>query len=178
MAITVSGTNIVFNDATTQNTAYPGSSGGGITGLSVYNSPGTFTTPANTTKVYLVIGSGGAGGGNLNAGRGGGGNGIVAAGVYTVTASTPYPITVGGGGSGGSPSGNPGGSSSFGSLLTCNGGSAANSTPDGSPGTAPLATVSGLTPQPLFSTNAGNGGGFGEGNPGSPGVAGRVLVYF
>lgn len=151
---------------------------GAFQGLSVYNNPGTFTTPANTTQIYLVMGSGGAGGGNLNAGRGGGGNGIVAAGVYTVTASTPYPVTVGGAGSGGTPSGNPGGSSSFGSLLTANGGSAANSTPNGSPGTAPLAAVTGLTPQPLFSTNAGNGGDYGEGNAGNPGVAGRVLVYF
>lgn len=196
MPISVSGTSITFNDNTTQTTAASGIINQSV---SVYNSPGTFTTPANTTRLYLVVCSaGGGGGGHSSGGDGGpggdGGSAIIGAGYYPVTASTPYPITVGSGGNGGAQSGNvggngnSGGSSSFGSLLTCNGGAGGNgggpSTPgnQGAIGTSPLAQVtvaaSNVGRAVVFSNTAGGGGPGGNNSPGSVGVAGRVLVYF
>lgn len=196
MPISVSGTSITFNDSTTQTTA---ASGIAISsGISSYNSPGTFTTPANTTRVYIaLVGGGGAGGGPGANGGGSGGAGLVAAGYYPVSASTPYPITVGGqGNSPGSPNapGNPGGASSFGSILTSNGGNGgaagpnvqAEGQPGGAPGntgTAPLAQVS----SPALFTNSDAGvigqvwsstAGRGSAPAGNPGNAGRVVVYY
>lgn len=204
MPITVSGTQITFNDATIQNTAFPGSAGGGFTGLEVFNSPGTFTSPANTTKIYAIaVGGGGGGGqgGSLSSGYGtpAGGNGLVAAGVYSVTASTPYTITIGNGGN--APAfrgpgynitapGNSGNATSVGNLLTSNGGGGgggagsgnANPGPSGASGNAPLATISGDTRSVstvMFSNNAGYGGpGNSDGNPGGNGTPGRVVIYY
>ena len=85
MAITVSGTSIVFNDATTQTTAFTGG-GGTVTSVATGNglSGGTITTTGtlvvacpgfNTVGSYCVVGntSGSFGsGGNYAAGSGGG----------------------------------------------------------------------------------------------------------
>jgi hypothetical protein len=204
MAITTSGTTITFNDASTQTTAYPGVAGGGYSGLQVFNSPGTFATPANTTKIYAIaVGAGGGGG------QGGGssdtyycpngGDGLVAAGVYSVTASVPIAITIGTGGNAPpyrgpgyniSAPGNAGNATSVGNLLTSNGGGGgggcgtgnANPGPGGTPGTAPLATVTANTrtvSTVMFSNDAGYGGpGNPSNGPGGNGTAGRVLIYF
>jgi len=205
MAITTSGTTITFNDASTQSTAYPGTAGGGFSGLQVFNSPGTFTSPANTTKIYAIAVGGGGGGGQGGTNSPGfsvpaGGNGLVAGGVFSVTASTPYAITIGtagtapgqrGPGYNITASGNAGNATSVGNLLTSNGGGGgggtgspnANPGPSGAQGTAPLATVSGDTRSVstvMFSNSAGYGGpGNSDGtNPGGNGEAGRVLIYF
>jgi len=186
---------------------------GAFVGMQVFDSPGTFTTPANTTKVYLVAASGGGGGsagGQFNATGSRGGAGFIGAGVYPVAASTPFPVTVGGAGNGGNPNsgvGNAGGASSFGNLLTCNGGARANNPGGtGNPGTAPLATVgfapasgiatafptnspgSGITfnsSSIMFSNTVGAAGAAGNSGPdgdpggaGGAGGAGRVIVYF
>ena len=176
---------------------------GAFQGMTVFNSPGNFTSPANTARVYVVAASGGGGGsagGQFNAAGSRGGAGFIGAGVYPVSASTPFPVTVGAGGNAGNPNngnGSSGGSSSFGNLLTCNGGAGANNPGGtGAAGTAPLATVgfaAVVTSSPtggggagvIFSNTAGAPGNAGiagpDGDPGGAGGAGgagRVIVYF
>lgn len=201
MAITVSGTEITFDDATTQSTAAV--AGGGFTGMQKFNSPGTFTTPANTSNVQLVMISGGGGGGGVSGGcpagsnSGFGGEGLIVAGIYPVAASTPFAVTVGAAGNGGaggpgnsSTAGGAGGVSSFGSLLTVNGGNGGgrvfcgSGTP-GNTGTAgPTAQISQNVPARAFALdiNSGSPGapkpGGGGNFVGGAGGAGTVLVYF
>jgi hypothetical protein len=108
---------------------------GGFSNMTVFTSPGTFTTPATTTKIKVtVVGGGGAGaGGNSGFAGGGGGGGGGAIYVGPIAASSPFAVTVGGasgtssfttlasatGGSGGSSgSGNTGGSGGAGSAGT------------------------------------------------------------
>lgn len=193
MPVSINNTQIVFNDSTTQTTAARGIAVS--TAVQAFNSPGTFTTPANTTRVFIaLVGGGGGSGGNGNNGGGNGGPGLVAGGYYPVSASTPYPITVGGAGAGGpaNGTGGSGGASSFGSILTSNGGTGGNAGPNageqpsgnpGSTGTAPLAQVSG--PALLKNTTAGVLGqvwasevGRGAVGSSNPGEAGRVVVYY
>ena len=95
---------------------------GGFSNMTVFTSPGTFTTPASTTQLKVtVVGGGGAGRGN----GGGGGAGGGAIYVGPVTASTGYPVTVGAAGpyNFGTGVGSPGGTSSFGVLASATGGS-------------------------------------------------------
>jgi hypothetical protein len=188
MPVSINNTQVVFNDATTQTTAF---AGGVINqGVSSYNSPGTFTTPANTTKVWIALtgGSGANGGAGANAG-GTGGAGAVAAGFYSVTASTPYPITVGGAGTApGSPNapGNAGGASSFGSILTSNGGNGGGYGAGNPEGPAGAAGNQGNAPLGQVVVGAGgvqaqawsNDAGAQAGGNGQPGRAGRVVVYY
>jgi hypothetical protein len=183
--------------------AASGGGGGGIQGFSIFNAPGTFTTPANTTNAFvLAIGGGGGGGGaqqfsqpegpSQNPGSSGG-NSIFAAGVYPVTASTPYAVTVGAGGNAGTNAnapasgnpGNPGGASSFGNLLTVNGGGGgAGGPPAPQPantGNAPLAqTTANVGPTAsvtaLMIQNPGSSGV--GGTQQANGNVGRVFVYF
>jgi hypothetical protein len=202
MPITVSGTSITFNDSTTQTTAFTG--GGGIqTAVQSFTGPGAFTTPANTTRVYLVAvgGNGGGGGGGPSGTGGSGGFGAVGIGYYPVSASTPYPVTVGGAGNGGGGggfggAGNAGGSTSFGNLLTCNGGGGGNGgTPNvggntGATGNAPLSQASAAGSGSsdggpiavgvalLNASRAGSPGNADPGQPGGTGNAGRLLVYY
>ena len=179
------------------------STAGGFTGMVAYSSPATFTAPPTTNyvMVYAMSGGGGGGGGtNLNSTSGGdGGQGFFGAGIYPVTAGSPYPVTVGAGGNGGNvsnvgspaPAGNAGGASSFGSLLTVNGanaGNGGNASPGsggnpgnpGNTGTAPLAQVtqsptnsSGWNNSGVFTGLLGNGAGYlGGGGSGGPGATG------
>jgi hypothetical protein len=109
---------------------------GGFSNMQVFTSPGTFTTPATTTKIKVtVVGSGGGGGVTspsvTNGSVGGGGGGGAAIYVGPVTASTPYAVTVGTAGAGASQAagsnanpGTAGNTSSFGSLASATGGGA------------------------------------------------------
>lgn len=198
MTVTTSGNSITFNDASTQTTAYPGVASTSFTTIQRFSAPGNFTTPANVTQVQLAMvsgGGGGAGGSLQNGGYGGaGGAGIVAAGIYTVAASTPYAVTVGNGGNGSYPSnggntspGNSGNASSFGNILTANGGAGGNGyTPNtngntGAAGTAPLAeaSTSAGTASGFAMASGGNPGGGDSGNAqGGGGGGGAVLIYF
>jgi hypothetical protein len=103
---------------------------GGFSNMTVFTSPGTFTTPATTTKIKVtVVGGGGAGGsgGPVGAiyGGGGGGGGSGGAAIYVgpVAASSPFAVTVG----------SAGNTSSFTTLASATGGSSGGS---GGPGTA------------------------------------------
>ena len=181
--------------------AASGGGGGGIQGFTIFNAPGTFTTPANTTNAFvLAIGGGGGAGGYQTISQpegpssvvgGLGAPSVLGAGVYPVTASTPYAITIGAAGNAGNNSptagnpGNAGGSSSFGNLLTVNGGNGGAGAPSqtgGNPGNAPLAQTT-ANVGPTASVTAlmiQNPGSSGSGSPatGVPGNAGRVFVYF
>ena len=92
--VTASGTN--GNVLTSNGTAWVSQAppASGFTNMQVFTAPGTFTTPATTTKLKVTVVGGGAGGGTPGASGGGGGGGAA---IYVgpVTASTPYAVTVG-----------------------------------------------------------------------------------
>lgn len=134
---------------------------GGFSNMTVFTSPGTFTTPATTTKIKVtVVGGGGAGGGSAVplGGGGGGGGGGTAIYVGPVTASTPYAVTVGTAGS----------TSSFGVLASATGGSGGSAGPannggaGGSGGAGSAGTLQ-------FRGNGGTSGSSGNGNTGGSG---------
>lgn len=112
---------------------------GGFSNMTVFTSPGTFTTPASTTKVKVtMVGGGGGSGYAPGTGRSaGGGAGGYAQGIYNVTASTPYAVTAGAAGAGGSlpGSGGTGGTSSFGVLVSATGGGGGGAVGPGSTAT-------------------------------------------
>jgi hypothetical protein len=106
MTITVSATEITFNDNTTQSTAFATS----YNNIDFQTSSGTYTIPSGVTKIALFVIGGGGGGGAGNSGgsfdlptdiRGGfGGLGGCAFKTLTVTPSSNISITIGAGGSG------------------------------------------------------------------------------
>ena len=114
---------------------------GGFSNMQVFTSPGTFTTPASTTRIKITIvgGGGGSSGGRWTPsplgtarypGNAGGGGGYAELNT-PVTSSTPYSVTVGAGGTAGGSDGNggSGGTSSFGVLVSATGGTGGISTP-------------------------------------------------
>lgn len=115
--------NIIFNDASQQGTAYTGQQ------YQVFSTSGTFTVPAGITSVIVQIypGGGGGKGGGPNLGGNSGGTGFASA-IVTVTPGASIAVTVGGGGNGsagstGAPAnGTTGGTSSFGALVSVTGG--------------------------------------------------------
>jgi hypothetical protein len=127
---------------------------GGFQNMQVFTSPGTFTTPASTTKIKITVVGGG---GNSNAGQGGGGGGAA---IYVgpVTASTPYAVTVGA----------AAGTSSFSTLASATGGANTGVGGLGSAGTIQIKGGGGgasatymVSSSPLgtgFGSTSGNGG--------------------
>ena len=162
----------------------------------IYTSSSTWTAPCNVTKVTVEAwGGGGAGGGTqgvvsgaiARSGGGGGGGGFIRS-TVTVVPGTTYTITVGAGGAkvvrG---SGNNGGDSKFGTVVTANGGkggiigfNTSGAAKYGAGGAGGLGgTVTGGTGTQLYNggagsvgtiNNSGPGGG-GAGNGGSGGSA-------
>lgn len=151
----------------------------------VWNSPGPFTivnAKAGSTIDILVVGGGG-GAGNYYYNGGAGGGGVVHVTNYPVQAlGSGVTVSVGGGGT--YPY-NPGVASSFGSILTANGGGACGGypysyvgAPGGSAGGGSLYTSSaGTATQPgviqsygsgNLQVNSGHPGGPGPGWPGNP----------
>ncbi len=106
-----------------------------------FSSSGTFTVPANTTKVRVRVWGAGGGGGSTNAvgaSGGGGGAGGYAEGIYSVTPGQSIAVTIGAGGAAAatnsSNDGSPGGSSSFGSYCSATGGQGGHSYSTGATG--------------------------------------------
>ena len=100
--------------------------------VKVYSFPGsdTFTVPAGVSKIRVRVVGAGGGGAKANSSAPvvatGGGGGGYAVGVFSVTPGTQYTVTVGAGGAGQpntDTNGNPGGSTSFGALISATGGS-------------------------------------------------------
>lgn len=114
---------------------YPGQSFFGSGNIQIYAQSGTYIVPPGVTRIRVrVWGAGGSGGVCCDssaqialtaAGGGGGGHGIK---VIDTTPGTSYAVTVGAGGApnrqvgNGATAGNPGGTSSFGTAVTCTGG--------------------------------------------------------
>lgn len=137
--------------------------GGGFSNMTVFASPGTFTTPATTTQIKVtVVGGGGQSAPNTRVASGGSGG--FAQYVGPVTASTPYAVTVGA---------VPGGTSSFGSLCSATGGAAGNGGPTG-PLAAPISYTGGAGGAPTAGT-WGVSGGSGANAPG-PGIKAGTLL--
>jgi hypothetical protein len=111
---------------------------GGFSNMQVFASPGTFTTPATTTKIKVTVVGGGGGGGKAQpSGRTGSGGGGGGAAIYvgSVSASTPYAVTVGAAGAASTPgpgTGGTGGTSSFTTLASATGGTGGSSGAGGS----------------------------------------------
>jgi|GEM_PF-3420188 len=124
-----------------------------------FTASGTWTSGASTSYALVLLV---AGGGSNNANYGGGGGGQVKKEYVAVTSSTAYTVTIGAGGSGG---GN-GGTSSFGGLLSCNGGYASPNIPTSYGGGSGAGVAVGR------GTGAGGcgGGGGGAGGPGGGGL--------
>ena len=146
---------------------------GGFSNMTVFASPGTFTTPSTTTKIKVtVVGGGGGGGGDGDGGgsRSGAGGGGGGAAIYVgpVTASTPYAVTVGSGGSGSTGNGGSGNTSSFASLASASGGAGGTGNVDfgtgGSGGAGSIGTLQ----------IGGSGGG--SGASGGSGLGGSSIL--
>ncbi len=104
---------------------------GKVVGVQFFANGGTYTPTSGTNTILLLgqgAGGGGGGVGNVNSScRGGhGGAGETRLGVFTGITGT-YAVTLPGGGNGATAGANPGlaaSASTFGSLMTCNGGGA------------------------------------------------------
>jgi len=137
-----------------------------------------FTVPTGVTSIeYLVVAGGGAGAGGASPGGGGGGAGGMKTGSVTVTPGNVHTITCGAGGTivlAGM--GNNGGSSSFGTLISCTGGGGAGLGTTGSTGGSGGANsggnVSGEGNIGGTGQTRGHGGGGGKSAAGSPGNTG------
>jgi hypothetical protein len=148
---------------------------GGFSNMTVFASPGTFTTPSTTTKIKITLTGGGGSGavgrnlspGTANSSAGAGGGYAVY--VGPVSASTPYAVTVGSGGASVGPgvaSGNPGGTSSFGAVVSATGGGGGIATPTAA---AAPGAIGGSSAGATFTLNGGNSnpGGISSGNYGT-----------
>ena len=149
-----------------------------------FTSSGTFSVPAGTTVVDVLVVAAGAGGGNDHGG-GGGAGGLIFFPEYPVTPGGTVSVTVGCGGATGSPGGSKRGASGqdsvFGTLTAKGGGGGGGGNTDydgGSGGSGgggsghgqnALGTTNtgGSATQP---TQPGNSGAYGFGSSGGPGV--------
>lgn len=139
---------LTFGDSTVQSTAAIAPSA--IPTTQVFGASGTFTVPANVTRLRVtVVGGGGGGSAGWQTGTGqcgdpivyssggGGGSGGTAIGVYSVTPGQTYSVTVGSGGTGSNTgNGSAGTASSFGALLSATGGGAGSTFPSGGSGSS------------------------------------------
>lgn len=117
----------------------PASGSGGLTGIAVFTSSGTWTVPTGVTQCKVTMcggGQGGWGSSGANTYSFGGTAGATAVGFVTgLTAGQNISVTVGAGGAGAGSfaAGTPGGTTSFGTFLTAPGGADAGSgNPSGS----------------------------------------------
>jgi hypothetical protein len=161
MTISVSGTAITFNDATTQTTAASPSSYAGAGGQ-VFTSGGTFTIPTGVTALKVTVVGGGGGGygssGCCPAPGGTGGTSSVSSGTQTISTISAT------GGNGSTTSVNVSGGLGSGGTINMRGGAGSNY--------AAFATPFGTNGINLQSPLYGGGGGAG----GSGGSAIKYLT--
>lgn len=103
-----------------------------IGGIETFTKDGTFTVPEGVTKIKITaVGAGGGGGRAITPVAGGGGGGACIVAVYTVTPGETISVTVGMSGKGAStisnPTGETGGATVVGSLVTAPGGTGGSS---------------------------------------------------
>ena len=117
--------------------------------MQVFTSSGTFTIPAGITSVRVQVwgaGAGGRAGYAYQGGFGGYGEGIITG----LTPGGTVSVTIGTGGNGSQATGSPsvptaGGTSSFGSYISCTGGSIQPAPPPSTAASAGVPTFSGVT---------------------------------
>lgn len=140
------GTNLYFAGAPTS-----------FRNMEIFISGGTFTPKPGVSRYYIKA-VGGGGGGSYGGGAAGG----YAEGWADIT--SPQTITIGGGGA---PT-NPGGTTTVGSIITCNGGNAGATSNGGGPSSGGTATfIGGLTIQGADGGGHNNGGSYGGSGGGS-----------
>jgi hypothetical protein len=101
----------------------PAGGGGSLLRQTVFTASGTWTKGAGTSKILVQgVGGGGGGGGGAYFSSGAGAGGYASK-FVNVTSISTVSVTIGSGGAGGSGAdGTSGGTTSFGSHFTCNGG--------------------------------------------------------
>jgi hypothetical protein len=139
---------------------------GGFSNMTVFTSPGTFTTPATTTQIKVTVVGGGGNGGPASPASpvgsgGGGGGGGAAIFVGPVAASSPFAVTVGA----------AGGTSSFAALASATGGSVGASNPGAGAGGAGGAGSAGTL------QSRGGGGTSGSSSPSPSGGTGGNSIF-
>jgi hypothetical protein len=162
--LTQAGSGTISISGLTQNTSYTftvyATNAAGNSSSSAASNQITTLSATPTSVEYMVV-AGGAGGGGASGGRGGGGGaGGLLTSTVSVSAGTPYSITVGGGGGGSNGvngRGSPGNPSTFFNITSTGGGGGAGN--DGG-GTGP-----GLP--------GGSGGGGHYDGTGGPGIGGQ-----
>lgn len=105
---------------------YSNQTGGAYPGspyiVSDFTSPGTYTAPATTSAINLLVVGGGGGGGGINPQHGGSGGGGAGGLIYLndlpVTGGSTYAVTIGEGGAGGEASNSPAGNGASGGDTT------------------------------------------------------------
>src|ERR1700677_856620 len=157
----------------------------------VFSASGTFTVPANVTRIMVEAWGGGGGGGGAGASNssftggsgGGGGGGGYAKNAMSVTPGNSLAVTVGAAGPGGAAginensgtAGTAGGASSLGSVTATGGsngsGGVGSSLGNGDGGNGGNGGSGGSSPIQISGAGGGNGGTFG-GSGGSGGTAG------
>lgn len=158
---------LTFNDGTVQKSHAVATDPGQLISITTFTSSGTFTAPAGCNKVLVKVQAGG--GGSAGHFESGGAGGYAEALIPFITAGTTVSVTVGGGGGGVGyyAAAGQGGTSSFGSYVSCTGGYGANQNYSHTGG------LGGLTSggQVAINGGAGHGHGNGWGSYGPRGVA-------
>ena len=153
----------IYNATTNQPELYKAGAWAAITPppkVDVFTTSGTWTKPAGTNYIDVLV-WGGGGGGTSNGGNfrtGGGGGGFVRQRLYGADIPDTQSVIVGAGGAGSTGTGGTGGTSSFGNVSVTGGGGGAGSLSGAGGGTDGAARHDTSS---LAANNGGHGGGSG-----------------